>query len=293
MWNHNLSTMKRTLNTTINRSKSEKNDEHYTQLADIENEVRHYPLQSIGNEPPYKLEYDDFGRLISQSGPLADFFRLRFSTKYCDPETGLYYYGERFYSPYWRIWLSRDPIEEEGFYNLYTFCANVPIDDVDVVGAVKYKGKSNTVDFCYEFVVSKCEVAIIYGHGHKSLPHKISFEDRTTSSAYFCGCWPDITNRSIPKGNRLVEDVGQHNTMYDDAVFEQLKALREAAIRQAKEICKTGCCKDGVWIRYQFSPSDNIGVRILDWLKGNTSRNKPSKLVGGGIWEGDTHVKCK
>ena len=34
--------MKRTLNTTINRSKSEKNDEHYTQLADIENEVRHY-----------------------------------------------------------------------------------------------------------------------------------------------------------------------------------------------------------------------------------------------------------
>ena len=28
--------MKRTLNTTINRSKSEKNDEHYTQLVDIE-----------------------------------------------------------------------------------------------------------------------------------------------------------------------------------------------------------------------------------------------------------------
>ena len=32
--------MKRTLNTTINRSKNEKNDDHYTQLADIENEVR-------------------------------------------------------------------------------------------------------------------------------------------------------------------------------------------------------------------------------------------------------------
>ena len=31
--------MKRTLNTTINRSKSAKNDEHYTQLADIENEA--------------------------------------------------------------------------------------------------------------------------------------------------------------------------------------------------------------------------------------------------------------
>ena len=31
--------MKRTLNTTINRSKNEKNDEHYTQLSDIEDEV--------------------------------------------------------------------------------------------------------------------------------------------------------------------------------------------------------------------------------------------------------------
>ena len=31
--------MKRTLNMTVNRSKSEKNDEHYTQLADIAKEL--------------------------------------------------------------------------------------------------------------------------------------------------------------------------------------------------------------------------------------------------------------
>ena len=40
--------MKRTLNTTINRSKNEKNDEHYTQLSDIEDEVRHYRPQFAG-----------------------------------------------------------------------------------------------------------------------------------------------------------------------------------------------------------------------------------------------------
>ncbi len=39
--------MKRTLTTTINRSKSEKNDEHYTQLADIENEVRHRGIGDV------------------------------------------------------------------------------------------------------------------------------------------------------------------------------------------------------------------------------------------------------
>ena len=79
-------------------------------------------------------EYDDFGKLISQSGPLADLFHIRFSTKYCDPETGLYYYGERFYSPDWRIWLNRDPIEESGGLNIYSFCGNHPIEGIDLLG---------------------------------------------------------------------------------------------------------------------------------------------------------------
>ena len=41
--------------------------------------------------------YDVFGRTISQNGPLNDLFRHRFSTKYFDVETGLHYYGYRFY----------------------------------------------------------------------------------------------------------------------------------------------------------------------------------------------------
>jgi RHS repeat-associated protein len=79
-------------------------------------------------------EYDDFGKLISQSGPLADFFRIRFSTKYFDPETGLYYYGERFYSPTWRIWLNRDPIGVRGGFNLYGFCGNNALNRYDIDG---------------------------------------------------------------------------------------------------------------------------------------------------------------
>ena len=66
-------------------------------------------------------EYDDFGRLISATGQMADFFRIRFSTKYYDLETGLYYYGYRFYSPALMRWLNRDPIEEQGGKNLYMY----------------------------------------------------------------------------------------------------------------------------------------------------------------------------
>ena len=57
--------MRRTPNTTINCSKEEKNNERYTQLSDIEGEVWHYPLHSIGNEPPYELEYDIDGGMAT------------------------------------------------------------------------------------------------------------------------------------------------------------------------------------------------------------------------------------
>ena len=87
-------------------------------------------------------EYDDFGRLLSSSGPMAEVFRHRFSTKYYDDETGLYYYGERFYTPTLMRWLTRDPSEEEGGLNLYCFCNGNPICFYDNLGLVP-KNRSN------------------------------------------------------------------------------------------------------------------------------------------------------
>ena len=82
-----------------------------------------------------QYSYDAFGNTISQSGPLAGFFRHRFSTKYFDAETGLYYYGYRFYHPFLMRWLNRDPLEEEGGLNLYAVCLNKPLIIYDLWGA--------------------------------------------------------------------------------------------------------------------------------------------------------------
>ncbi len=78
--------------------------------------------------------YDAFGYTISQSGSMADSFRYRFSTKYYDAETELYYYGLRFYSRDLHRWLNRDPIEERGGLNLYGFCGNDGVNQVDSLG---------------------------------------------------------------------------------------------------------------------------------------------------------------
>ena len=78
--------------------------------------------------------YDAFGGTLSQSGSLASFFRHRFSTKYFDVETGLYYCDYRFYFPPLMRWFSRDPIEEDGGVNLYCFCLNNTLSRVDALG---------------------------------------------------------------------------------------------------------------------------------------------------------------
>ncbi len=49
-------------------------------------------------------------------------------------QTGLYYYGYRYYDPVTGRWPSRDPIEEDGGYNLYGFVGNDGVNGFDIYG---------------------------------------------------------------------------------------------------------------------------------------------------------------
>jgi RHS repeat-associated protein len=63
--------------------------------------------------------YDPYGNLLASSGPLADANLYRFSSKEYHPNSGLVYYLYRYYDPNLQRWVNRDPIEEDGDYNLY------------------------------------------------------------------------------------------------------------------------------------------------------------------------------
>ncbi|NOY45966.1 MAG: RHS repeat-associated core domain-containing protein [Deltaproteobacteria bacterium] len=77
-------------------------------------------------------EYDPFGNVTYATGPADNPFR--FSTKYHDDETGLVYYGYRYYSPELGRWVTRDPIEEEGGINFYQFVGNDGVSFFDAYG---------------------------------------------------------------------------------------------------------------------------------------------------------------
>jgi RHS repeat-associated protein len=81
-----------------------------------------------------QYEYGPFGELLRCTGPLAALNPFRFSTKFQDDETGLLYYGYRYYDPETGRWPNRDPIGERGGRNLYAFVGNDPIGDYDALG---------------------------------------------------------------------------------------------------------------------------------------------------------------
>jgi RHS repeat-associated protein len=81
-----------------------------------------------------RYHYDPFGNLLGLSGPLASANLYRFSSKEWHANSGLYYYGFRFYEPSLQRWLNRDPIGEGGGCNLYGFVGNSPLRFGDPYG---------------------------------------------------------------------------------------------------------------------------------------------------------------
>ena len=78
--------------------------------------------------------FDPFGNTLSATGPKADVNKYRFSSKEAQSQSGLVYYGYRFYEPNFQKWINRDPIAERGGINLFMFALNLPTRVVDAFG---------------------------------------------------------------------------------------------------------------------------------------------------------------
>ncbi|WP_038167727.1 RHS repeat-associated core domain-containing protein, partial [Verrucomicrobium sp. BvORR106] len=79
-------------------------------------------------------EYDPFGKPLRVSEPEEDLNPFRFSAKYTDAETGLSYYGYRYYDAVRGRWINRDPIGEKGGVNLQGMLKNNTPNQWDILG---------------------------------------------------------------------------------------------------------------------------------------------------------------
>ncbi len=81
-----------------------------------------------------KYEYDPYGKRINSAAPGEYDQPYRFSTKPVDDETGLGYWGYRYYLYSLGRWINRDPIGESGGLNLYGYVDDSPNKEFDSLG---------------------------------------------------------------------------------------------------------------------------------------------------------------
>ena len=87
-------------------------------------------------------DYDPFGNTLKATGDYATKNPIRFGSQYVDGESGLIYYGYRYYNPQTGRWVSRDPSGEESGLNLYGFLDNDGVNGVDYLGMWRRDGWS-------------------------------------------------------------------------------------------------------------------------------------------------------
>ena len=97
-------------------------------------------LTDAGGNTVAHYEYSPYGEVVSSTGAEAQNNKFRFSSKYFDDETGLGYWGYRYYHPETGRWLSRDPLEEGGGVNLYGMCGNDLIEHMILMDCLDHGG---------------------------------------------------------------------------------------------------------------------------------------------------------
>ncbi|MBR0066558.1 MAG: RHS repeat-associated core domain-containing protein [Kiritimatiellae bacterium] len=150
---------------------------YYFPISDNNGNIAKYVNES--GQTVAQCEYDDYGRILSRTGTLAGLFAFWASTKYFDKETGLYYYGYRFYSPDLRCWLTRDPLGEEGGLNLYEFVQNNPMTMFDPLGQAAFMVLvGDRKDF------GKHEQIVAWGM--QKIDTALAYLDKMSESTYEC-----------------------------------------------------------------------------------------------------------
>ena len=194
-------------------------------------------LVDAGGGLSAKYEYDAFGKTVRATGATANVCRFRFSAKYHDDETGLVYYGFRYFYPPTGSWTSRDPIEELGGYNMYTLAGNDMIGKVDLLGReecgntgieIHPDGVVNNLHFCVGSplrMIPPCDPNLVV-----RLQNYILRETRAANGVYDAD---SAANHDTYEQVRRAA-VSEYNDLMDIA-----RNARTAAMDEANEIARS------------------------------------------------------
>ena len=96
-------------------------------------------ITNLDGEVSQHIEYVPFGEVFIEERNNTWNTPYLFNAKEFDEETGMYYYGARYYDPRLGLWMSTDPMQEKyPMSTTYCFVNNNPIKEIDPDGCDGY-----------------------------------------------------------------------------------------------------------------------------------------------------------
>ncbi len=94
-------------------------------------------ITNLDGEVVQHIEYVPFGEVFIEERNNVWNTPYLFNAKEFDEETGMYYYGARYYDPRLSLWMSTDPLQETAQrFSPYAYAANNPVNAIDPDGNI-------------------------------------------------------------------------------------------------------------------------------------------------------------
>jgi RHS repeat-associated protein len=230
-------------------------------------------------------EYSAFGETIWTSGEPTDEFTFWWSTKAWCEITELLEYEVRIYCSWNGSWLCRDPIGEMGGENIYTFCGNRALGQIDYLG-LSFSGYNwGVLDFVLWYYLGQGATIDLSHwislHGFKD---EISgslneIKDQIASRAPSVDCADAEGNVQQQFSGTITGTFAIRNLASDfmDAWNSVYKVLNQGQLIvsyscESDVTCK--CCKEtGLFAATQADTGCSLNVTINDRFANPTDRN--------------------
>ena len=166
-------------------------------------------ITDTDGEVSQHVEYVPFGEVfieeLSSSAKLNTPFL--FNGKELDEETGLYYYGARYYDPRTSLWLSTDPMElKYPNVSTYAYCANNPVKFIDLDGNEWTDNQNKTIEntanikvFIFYVNDFKKQALIQYDEAIKQYGSNSVAMSNTGTTSGFANDWVNMEGNDIQK----------------------------------------------------------------------------------------------
>jgi len=143
--------------------------------------------------------------------------KRHFSSQTLDTETGLYYYGYRYYDTLTGRWMSKDPLGELGGVNLYGFVGNDGIMFVDLLGLAGDSNTSLSIDKNWRIDIED----------HSAKDRNLHIQDKATKTKYFYD--PNDGKFKTKSGSLLPKDIQKiinNNRKYTNKIKNNIKKIK-------------------------------------------------------------------